>query len=75
MNSRFGVRKHDEGMVQALLEETGAATTSDLFSLMVNRYGQHLLDTFKYRPGIEQPPLAKPLPPPTPNQEFTPFEL
>lgn len=76
MNGRFSVREHDEGMVEALLEETGAATTSNLFSLMINRYGQHLLDTFRYRPGVEPPlPAAKAPPPPTPNQEFTPFEL
>lgn len=74
MNSRFSVRDRDEAIAQALLDETGCATVSDLFSYMLNRYGQHALDTFKYRPGIEQPSLAKPLPPPTSN-EFTPFEL
>lgn len=78
MTKRFGVRKAGEAKVEALLEKTGTSDCSELFSLFVNRYGQHMLDTFVFLPSaIEQPPLVKPLPPPNPeiNEEFTPFEL
>ena len=78
MNRRFGVRKSDEAKIQALLETTGASDCTELFSLFVNRYGQHMMDTFVFLPiAIEQSPLTKPLPLPDPeiNEEFTPFEL
>jgi len=77
MNRRFSSKPSDDEKIEALLDRTGVSNCAELFSLLINRYGQHMVDTFVFSPSaIDSPPL-KPAPPPPVEitEEFTPFEL
>lgn len=69
--TRIVLDANDRPKAEQILEATGIKTFSQLFSIFLINYGDHLVNSLRATPSAPPPPVAMPQPKPLPSIQPT----